>query len=291
MGSAGVMHLFLQLHRNYLDKRKVFGELLGKKSLHLRSLANLEISYRGTLQLFLYATHLLGKSEANAKDTQSSALLRLLTPVIKLFTAKLTTYFVQEAQELFGGFGYVNDTGLGSALADCQVNAIWEGTSNILSLDLLRAVFKHPEGIQIFLKDAASRIKNMSKELNIAPPGSIPNDVSASIEKLSGSFKEIEKYFISLSIAKQQTELVEANARNLAYFLGHAVASLLLWEHSFATKQRLDFEAARRWQVGNEYSVVPTVNGTSILLTPSPEDLHFDQLLALGSNYKPSASL
>ena len=67
-------------------------------------------------------------------------LSRLLTPIGKLTTGKQGVAVASEALESFGGAGYVNDTGLPKLLADAQVLPIWEGTTNVLSLDTLRAL-------------------------------------------------------------------------------------------------------------------------------------------------------
>src|SRR5207247_694586 len=66
-------------------------------------------------------------------------LLRILTPIAKLTTGKQAVAVASEAIESFGGAGYVEDTGLPRLLRDAQVLPVWEGTTNVLSLDLLRA--------------------------------------------------------------------------------------------------------------------------------------------------------
>jgi len=80
-------------------------------------------------------------SNAIAKiDEDETRLLRLLTPVMKLTTGKQAVLVLSEVVEAFGGAGYVEDTGLPQLLRDSQVLPIWEGTTNVLSLDTLRAL-------------------------------------------------------------------------------------------------------------------------------------------------------
>jgi hypothetical protein len=67
-------------------------------------------------------------------------LLRVLTPVAKAWTGKLAVRLASEALECFGGAGYIEDTGLPQLLRDAQVYPIWEGTTNVLALDLMRAL-------------------------------------------------------------------------------------------------------------------------------------------------------
>ena len=83
---------------------------------------------------------LLGREEAGEASDDELAMLRLLTPVAKLFTAKQAVAVASEALECFGGAGYVEDTGLPRLLRDAQVLPIWEGTTNVLSLDVWRAI-------------------------------------------------------------------------------------------------------------------------------------------------------
>ncbi len=73
-------------------------------------------------------------------SNSNSLLLRLLTPVMKLTTGKQAVMVLSEVIEAFGGAGYVEDTGLPQLLRDAQVLPIWEGTTNVLSLDTLRAL-------------------------------------------------------------------------------------------------------------------------------------------------------
>src|SRR4026209_3051628 len=81
-----------------------------------------------------------GRQENGELDTQQEAMLRILTPLAKLATGKQCVAAMSEAIESFGGAGYVEDTGLPQLLRDAQVLPIWEGTTNVLSLDLLRAL-------------------------------------------------------------------------------------------------------------------------------------------------------
>ena len=83
---------------------------------------------------------LLGRSEAGRASEQQARLLRLLIPIVKLTTAKQAVVVLSETIESFGGAGYVEDTGLPLLLRDAQVLPIWEGTTNVLALDVLRAL-------------------------------------------------------------------------------------------------------------------------------------------------------
>lgn len=63
-----------------------------------------------------------------------------MTPIVKLYTAKQCIKVVSEGLELFGGLGYLEDSHIPKILRDAQVLPIWEGTTNILSFDMLRVI-------------------------------------------------------------------------------------------------------------------------------------------------------
>src|SRR5205085_11685620 len=86
-----------------------------------------------------------------------------LTPIAKLYTAKQAVAAASETLEAFGGAGYVEDTGIPRLLRDAQVLAIWEGTTNVLSLDLLRAV-ERDGALAPLLADVARRMAHVDDE-------------------------------------------------------------------------------------------------------------------------------
>jgi hypothetical protein len=132
----------LALARDYAKRRVQFGSPLADKPLHADTIAGLQAEYEGAFQLAFRAVELLGRAENGEADEHETRLLRLLTPVAKLTTGKQSVAAASEVLECFGGAGYVEDTGVPRLLRDAQVLPIWEGTTNVLSLDLLRAIGK-----------------------------------------------------------------------------------------------------------------------------------------------------
>ena len=88
----------------------------------------------------LNVAKLLGKIENGIASTSEKRLYRVMTPVMKLFTAKEAVSFVSEGLECFGAMGYMENSSIPVYLRDAQVLPIWEGTTNVLSLDLVRAL-------------------------------------------------------------------------------------------------------------------------------------------------------
>jgi putative acyl-CoA dehydrogenase len=140
--ALGHMRRALDLAKDYAGKRKAFGKLLKDHPLHQETLRILEEDFRKCFALTFFVAHLLGKEEVGEISASEKVLLRVLTPITKLYTAKKAISISSEVLESFGGAGYVEDTGLPRLLRDAQVFSIWEGTTNVLSLDMLRAFEK-----------------------------------------------------------------------------------------------------------------------------------------------------
>ncbi|XP_075773148.1 acyl-CoA dehydrogenase family member 11-like isoform X3 [Pelodiscus sinensis] len=136
------MRRVISLAREYAGKRLAFGKLLKDHPLHMQTLARLEVETRGAFLLLMETARLLGLEETKLASERDLHLLRLLMPVAKLYTGKQAVAVISEGLESFGGQGYMEDTGLPVALRDAQVLTIWEGTTNVLALDVLRSLSK-----------------------------------------------------------------------------------------------------------------------------------------------------
>jgi alkylation response protein AidB-like acyl-CoA dehydrogenase len=128
------------LARDYAGRRSAFGARLADKPLHVQTLAELEAEYQAAFLLTFRLLELLGRVEAGEATDWERRLVRILQPIAKLLTGKQSVAHASEVLEAFGGAGYIEDTGLPALLRDAQVLPIWEGTTNVLSLDLLRAL-------------------------------------------------------------------------------------------------------------------------------------------------------
>src|SRR5262249_50475626 len=88
---------------------------------------------------------LRGASERSHADPAEAAYARLLTPAVKFLVCKSTPQVVYEALECLGGNGYTEDLPLARYFRESPLNAIWEGSGNVMALDVLRAASRHPE--------------------------------------------------------------------------------------------------------------------------------------------------
>ena len=140
MGAIWGLRRSVALARDYAGRRRAFGAPLADKPLHVDTLAAMAAEAEGAFHLAFRSAELLGRIEGGSATADEERLFRLLTPIAKLTTAKQAVAVASETLESFGGAGYVEDTGLPRLLADAQVLPIWEGTTNVLSLDTLRAL-------------------------------------------------------------------------------------------------------------------------------------------------------
>jgi acyl-CoA dehydrogenase len=159
---------------------------------------------------------LLGRQEADELEAQQAVLLRVLTPIAKLLTAKQAVAVVSEAIEAFGGAGYVEDTGLPALLRDTQVLPIWEGTTNVLSLD---AVLRG--GLDPGIKAVRERIEKSRTTLRNAQLVALGSQASSAID-------QIEQWLS----ANGEAPCMQAGAREVAMSLGRALQLALLCEHA-----------------------------------------------------------
>lgn len=216
--SIAFMRRGIYLARDYAKRREAFGKKLSNQPLHLETLAKLELEFQAAFLTVFYTVSLLGKEEVNKATEEEKSLLRLLTPLIKLYTAKQSIKIASEVLEAFGGAGYVEDTGLPKLLRDSQVLAIWEGTTNILSLDALRAIDKENVFIP-FLNNLEARLERINiEELT---------DSKKNVYQALGKIKE----FMPM-VLKNGLNFVEAGARMFAYSLFRVFSASLMLEHA-----------------------------------------------------------
>jgi alkylation response protein AidB-like acyl-CoA dehydrogenase len=152
VASAAALRRGLQLSRGYAASRTAFGHTLDQLPLQRQVLTMLAVQAEAALALTMRLAALLGRVEQGLADPQERLLFRLAGSLVKLYTARQAVAGTSEALEAFGGAGYMEDTGIAALARDAQVLTIWEGTTNVLALDLLRSVAK-PGAAQALLAE------------------------------------------------------------------------------------------------------------------------------------------
>lgn len=149
VASVAVMGRALLEAQAYARERIAFGRPVASFPLAEETLEDLRAEHLANLLMTFEAIDMLGRADDG--DPEAKGLLRILTPMVKAVTGKIVVGFVSESMELIGGNGYIETSPLPRLLRDAQVLPIWEGTTNILVLDTLRAARK--EGMHLPLLD------------------------------------------------------------------------------------------------------------------------------------------
>jgi len=214
--AVALMRRGLALARDYAGKRHAFGRPLAELPLHADTLAGLQATYEGAFHLAFRTVELLGAEEHG--HAEKAPLLRLLTPLSKLTTARQGVAVASEVVEAFGGNGYVEDTGIPPLLRDMQVLSIWEGTTNVLSLDVLRAL-QHTNGLA-----------PLQKELQRCYGAITSPELTPCVEAATDAFDAAANWLAEAQRAG--TGALQAGARRFALTLGHALEAALLARHA-----------------------------------------------------------
>jgi len=142
IASAAAIRRGLMLARGYAAQRSAFGKRLEEQPLQRQVLLQLAVQAEASLLMTMRLAALMGRVECGVADEEERLLFRVCTSLSKLYTARQAVAAASEALEAFGGAGYMEDTGIARLLRDAQVLTIWEGTTNVLSLDSLRVLAK-----------------------------------------------------------------------------------------------------------------------------------------------------
>lgn len=200
VSSAGLMRFGLAAALHHCRHRSVFQKKLTDHPLMLRVLADMALETEAAANLvFRLARSFDG---AAAGEDGEAAYRRLMTPVTKYWVCKIAPAFAYEAMECLGGNGYVEDASpLARVYREVPVNSIWEGSGNVMCLDVLRAVQRHPESLALVLEEW--------------------RDQAHGEPRLAASIADIE------ALLADQTNL-EANGRLLADLMGQLAAGALM---------------------------------------------------------------
>jgi putative acyl-CoA dehydrogenase len=227
------MRRAIALASDYARRRRAFGKSLIEHPLHIETLADMQLELHAGFLLAFRVVELLGREECGEANESESRLLRFLIPVAKLYTAKQAIAIASEALEAFGGAGYVEDTGIPRLLRDAQVLSIWEGTTNVLSLDTLRAM-ERSDALAAWTADVRRRLSGVER-----------SELSECTTQTLGAMKRVEEY--AVRAVRAGSEFQQTGARALAYAIARIEAAALLIEHAVAQPDRVTVTSAQRW--------------------------------------------
>lgn len=224
--ATGTIYRLHSLLRDYSKKRFAFGKKLIDHPLHQETLIKTQADTNACVHFICEMATLLGRSEVSEATEMEKAALRLLTPVAKLWTGKKAVANVSEMIEGFGGAGYIEDTQLPRFLRDAQVFPIWEGTTNIMSLDTLRAMSKG----QVF-EQSITYLKTYLQDCNDS--------------KEKQTLLQLMNACVAwVSQNQKNHNVLESGARQLAFSLGDLFAGVLMLRFAGRTKKQRDHHLA-----------------------------------------------
>jgi putative acyl-CoA dehydrogenase len=152
IASTGLMRSGLAHALHHTRHRSVFQKHLSDQPLMRAVLSDMALHVEASIALVMRLCRAFDRA---AVDPHEAAYVRLLTPAIKYWTCKSAPGFLYEAMECLGGNGYVEEGILARHYRESPVNAIWEGSGNVMCLDVLRALSREADAATAILKSLA----------------------------------------------------------------------------------------------------------------------------------------
>jgi putative acyl-CoA dehydrogenase len=202
LSSAALMHQAVARATHHARHRSAFGRRLADHPLMQNVLADLSLEAEAATALAMR----LARAYDRAEDPEfEGPLRRLLTPVAKYWICKRAPAQVVEALECLGGNGYVEDFILARLYREAPLNSVWEGSGNVICLDVLRAMSKDPRGVDALLHE---------------------------VELGSGGDRRLDAYLTSLKDEVRNLADFEPRARRIVERMAVAVQASLLVRHA-----------------------------------------------------------
>lgn len=204
VGSAGMMRAALHQVAHHVRHRAAFGKLLGDHVLMQNVVADLTIESEAAMWMALRLARAFDLAQT---DEHERLVMRVLTPVAKYWHCKRITPYMVEAMECFGGNGFVEEHPMARLYREAPLNGIWEGSGNVICLDVLRAIQKTPEAVQALLTE---------------------------IDPSARSYPALAAHLANIRKLLAEPATLEPNARRVVEGLALAAQAALLCEYSRA---------------------------------------------------------
>ena len=197
IASAGQMRFGLSQALSHIRNRSVFQKRLADQPAMRAVVADLALELEAQVALVFRLAHAVDKGE--------TAYARLLTPAVKFLICKSTPAVVYESLECLGGNGYTEDLPMARLYREAPLNAIWEGSGNVMALDVLRAAGRQPEAA---METVGALARTAAKAFDVRP-------LAAALEKtLKSADAERRARFLCEGLARiaALAALAEANS-------------------------------------------------------------------------------
>ncbi|SFC18285.1 Acyl-CoA dehydrogenase [Halobiforma haloterrestris] len=219
--SCGIMGRALLESKIHAANREAFGETIDQYPLMREDLVDMAVDHEAATAFVFEAARLFSERERAERgaDTEADAedayrLMRLLIPVAKLRTARMAVDTASYAMEIQGGNGYVDDFVTNRLLREAQVLPIWEGTENILSLDVLRAL-EREDAHEPFREAVEERLASVTHPA-----------LTDAAETVEAEFHDLETALVTL--AGEDADYAQLSAKRLAHYVFDVFTAALL---------------------------------------------------------------
>jgi len=201
IGSAGLIRAATAQALHHASHRRAFGKRLVEQPLMQNVLADMALESEAASAL---ALRLARAFEAGAPESER-ALARLVTPAVKYWVCKRAPQVTAEAMEVLGGNGYVEECALPRLYREAPLNSIWEGSGNVMCLDVLRAAQREPSAVEALVGELAAA---------------------------RGADSRLDRHVTALAGALRAPGTHEFQARRVAGDVARALAAALLLRHA-----------------------------------------------------------
>ncbi len=199
---AGMMRAALNQALHHCAHRVAFGRKLIEQRLMQNVLADLAIETEAAM---LIAFRLARAFDRMAQDEHERLLTRIMTPLAKYWLCKRLPMLVTEAMECLGGNGYVEEAPLARLYREAPLNGIWEGSGNVICLDVLRAMQKTPDARDALFRELGPAIEASSR---------------------------VSRYLDAIGTELGNTQDIEGRARRVAEMLAQVLSAALMVQHA-----------------------------------------------------------
>jgi len=240
-GAVGVMGRALLAAKVHAADREAFGNPIQAYPLLRRDLCAMTVEYEAAAAMAFEAARQYDRRERAwdaedtgdepEKDTDAYRLMRLFVPIAKYKTADVCVDVVADAMEIRGGDGYVSEQVTERLFRDAQVLPIWEGTANVLSLDVLRAL-ERIDAHEALVPFVGDRLDSVEHPL-----------LGESVALVEERFEELQAALVTL--ATRDRDYAQYHAKRLADLIYDVVAAaVLLREAQWAIDEHGDARKA-----------------------------------------------
>ncbi len=227
---VGMMRQALVAAWQHVRERHAFGRALAEQPLMRAVVADLALEVEAGLALVMRAARAFDGAARGDEDER--ALARLLPALAKYWHNRRGPGFMAEAMECLGGIGYVEEAPLARLYREAPVNSIWEGSGNVICLDVLRVLGRHPEALEALRRELAAA---------------------------QGASRELDAAVIDLEDGLQEPpEALEPQARWLAQRLAQCLQGALLLRHAPSEVSETFCRTRLGARAGPAYGVMPS---------------------------------